>query len=594
MKGFLPNAEAIKISAPLTPEAWCIILCFGGFFLASGSTANVVPLYILAIWTLMNPLALRARLRELSGNTLFQASLMLILYWCISVFWARVINLEAAFKAILHGLLLINVFIAFYSASRTMGSFPLFLCKAVATLGAVSAFISLVSLLFGAQESGRLEGYGRLDNSVIAGIGYGFALVLALCFLKSERNNPIARYWLVVSLVLLLAVVFSETRLAILAVVGSMVFVGLETNRRKAIRLVAGGATVLLLTVMLLSGLLATNPISPVQEVWQEGQLSPLNSNSQFDEIDRFGRPAGVKAVYHSYGDELSASDGTMTLSHPSQSAIAAGWRALAVEAGEFYVVKVTLRGEEKSPRGLFVAFHERDDLPDGASHIALNPGRRETGVVEYESQTNFALDAMIPEQWSTYYYGYVAPETASWVSLVISNWVGNGVKPLYLDEVSIYKSESALARIIHHLREVGWISKGFSERDWIWLESAQHALRENLLLGTGYSGVGYIGKDMDKLMQHPHSVFVAQFYYGGLIGFMMLCGVLFQAIRCLSHSYSLEYTICSAALCFACLALAFDGNRLVDKVNIIWLVFWLPIIMLVQQDESKSTKNQC
>jgi hypothetical protein len=573
----------------LTPESWFCILSFGGFFFTSGASPNAIPLYLLATYTLANPRKFINSFLDEADSALFKITLILIGYWCLSVFWSSAVSPEAAMRTILHGLLLVNLFLAFVIASDTWKRFPIFLCKTVVGAAVVSAVASLLSLGPEILVAGRLQGLGRLENPVVAGIMYGFALTIVLCLLKFTSNKLNRYFWLFIALLLFVSVVLTETRLALLAIFGACLFLFVYPIRALRFGLLFC-IFVAFLGVGAISLFITDTPSPLVQRVWDSGNSMPLNSNSQLDNLDGTNRPAGIKAVYHSYGNEIQSVDGIMTIVHATEPALAAGWSALPVEPGKLYTAKLVLRSDQRSMRGLFVRVHERSDLPSGATHIANNPGHKEIGVADEQSHTALALDRPVPANWTTYYFTYVPAEDVFWASLVVSNWVGNGLNPLLIDEVSIYENDSLFAAVSNWLTKRVWISKGFSQRDWIWSESIDRAAKQNILLGLGYSGSEDIGRKMGKKIEHPHSVFVSQFHYGGIIGVLFLAALIFEAIRCARLRLSIESTIASACLCFACVAFAFDGGRLVEKINMVWLVFWLPIMLLIQQCKSNHT----
>jgi hypothetical protein len=85
---------------------------------------------------------------------------------------------------------------------------------------------------------------------------------------------------------------------------------------------------------------------------------------------------------------------------------------------------------------------------------------------------------------------------------------------------------------------------------------------------------------DVDNcVVQHPHNIYVATMYYGGLLGLVMLISLLLVSITSVLEypTNNLNMAILSA-MAFSLTVLMFDGDHLVQKIDFIWLVFWLPV----------------
>lgn len=83
----------------------------------------------------------------------------------------------------------------------------------------------------------------------------------------------------------------------------------------------------------------------------------------------------------------------------------------------------------------------------------------------------------------------------------------------------------------------------------------------------------------------HPHSIFLATLFYGGIIGLLLLLTLLFHSLitayRCYKDHGQVKYI---AFLLFGIICGLSDGNKLIDHPRPMWLYFWLPILLVAAQ----------
>lgn len=83
--------------------------------------------------------------------------------------------------------------------------------------------------------------------------------------------------------------------------------------------------------------------------------------------------------------------------------------------------------------------------------------------------------------------------------------------------------------------------------------------------------------------MLHPHNIYLAVFFGGGLVGVVLLVIVLLGALRVLFEQYArAEAKLALAVLAVGLPGFLLDGASLVDKIGWVWLLFWLPIAIAV------------
>ena len=100
-------------------------------------------------------------------------------------------------------------------------------------------------------------------------------------------------------------------------------------------------------------------------------------------------------------------------------------------------------------------------------------------------------------------------------------------------------------------------------------------------LAGSGYLSSAVI--EIEVAGYNAHSIFLATFRDGGLLGLALLVSMLALACR---RAYGIgrltgDYTWL-AALVFAIVFLITAGDRLIDRPKEVWFAFWLPIAMII------------
>lgn len=120
--------------------------------------------------------------------------------------------------------------------------------------------------------------------------------------------------------------------------------------------------------------------------------------------------------------------------------------------------------------------------------------------------------------------------------------------------------------------------SRALSFRPEIWSEFISRTIASNVWIGVGTTTDSEF-QLKGQLIQHPHNVFIATFYYGGLIGLALYLGLILKAIQLLSGmSQGNVRLLGSMLLAFSLTATALDGNELIAKVNYLWFLVWLPV----------------
>jgi O-antigen ligase len=119
---------------------------------------------------------------------------------------------------------------------------------------------------------------------------------------------------------------------------------------------------------------------------------------------------------------------------------------------------------------------------------------------------------------------------------------------------------------------------RGDSFRAEIWA-----ATLERILEGGPWFGVGILTDDEvqvgEQLMLHPHNLYLAVFYQGGLVGLALFVGLLLATFSTLFRHYQdQDAKLALGVLGIAVPAYMLDGFELIDKVGSTWFLIWLPV----------------
>jgi hypothetical protein len=119
--------------------------------------------------------------------------------------------------------------------------------------------------------------------------------------------------------------------------------------------------------------------------------------------------------------------------------------------------------------------------------------------------------------------------------------------------------------------------------------------IKSHLLFGNGLLTDGNLAIHSGLEFIHPHSVYVATLFYGGIFAGCLLLSVLLfsfhSAIRWFVHT---KDALCICMLLLATLLVATDGSKIVTKPNVIWLIFWVPICFCMIAELRLPGKAEC
>lgn len=133
------------------------------------------------------------------------------------------------------------------------------------------------------------------------------------------------------------------------------------------------------------------------------------------------------------------------------------------------------------------------------------------------------------------------------------------------------------------------FLRRADSFRPEIWTGVVDKALDGNWFFGNGIN-TSSATQFRDIVFDHAHSIYVGTFYYGGVVGLLLLLALLVITYRhLLTRPHSELRDLALMMLTFGAVTLALDGDQLLEKVDYPWLVFWLPVALAL----CVSTRNQ-
>ncbi|MDA0272234.1 MAG: O-antigen ligase family protein [Proteobacteria bacterium] len=121
---------------------------------------------------------------------------------------------------------------------------------------------------------------------------------------------------------------------------------------------------------------------------------------------------------------------------------------------------------------------------------------------------------------------------------------------------------------------------RALSFRPEIWTEFVSRTMAVNIWIGVGMATDSTFQLP-ELLIKHPHSLFVATFYYGGVLGLLTYLAMIVKSMSSLYLNKEKEpglRLLGAMLLAFGLTATALDGDEVVTKVNYLWLLIWVPV----------------
>ena len=137
-------------------------------------------------------------------------------------------------------------------------------------------------------------------------------------------------------------------------------------------------------------------------------------------------------------------------------------------------------------------------------------------------------------------------------------------------------------------------LARSFSFRPEIWTATLGEWREAGLLFGAGIHSVIDLRIPPNNF-HHPHSIYLSTLYYGGILGLFLFVALILKVLTVLVRSSATnEAKYALPLLVFGLVTLTFDGDKIIEKVNFLWLCFWLPIALgLVAQRQSSLQRSR-
>ncbi len=121
---------------------------------------------------------------------------------------------------------------------------------------------------------------------------------------------------------------------------------------------------------------------------------------------------------------------------------------------------------------------------------------------------------------------------------------------------------------------------RALSFRPEIWQEFLARTLAANIWIGVG-SGSDASWVTEVETFKHAHSIFMSTFYYGGVLGLVLLLGMLACCCQQLRASAASPLrSLAIALLAFGVTLGLFDGDAILTKIDQQWWLVWFPVAL--------------
>lgn len=131
------------------------------------------------------------------------------------------------------------------------------------------------------------------------------------------------------------------------------------------------------------------------------------------------------------------------------------------------------------------------------------------------------------------------------------------------------------------------FLRRSFSFRPEIWDHFITLTISDfgTVLLGAG-SGTPTNWVTSVEVFKHPHSIFISTFYFGGLIGLLLLLATYFLAAKKVIQSKDPIAPLAAMLVVFGLIVGLLDGDNVLTKIDYLWWVFWLPIALCISLED--------
>lgn len=219
-------------------------LFLAGYFLVPQAPEHYEFYYLLVLAPSL--LLWPAAAQLLRGNALFLLMMVYILYMMVTSLWSPVFDWQGFVEVVWHGLLVVS-FILLTAVLRE--NLPDSYERMLRMLVFVAAFAGLLSITLWYSDhpfpASRMKPFGRMEWEIRAAGVYGLFWIMSLYFFTRTRGK-FRWVYLFAGLPLLMTVMFTQTRTALIAMAAAGVVIAIRHNYRVLLVFIAAAAITLL------------------------------------------------------------------------------------------------------------------------------------------------------------------------------------------------------------------------------------------------------------------------------------------------------------------------------------------------------------
>lgn len=112
-------------------------------------------------------------------------------------------------------------------------------------------------------------------------------------------------------------------------------------------------------------------------------------------------------------------------------------------------------------------------------------------------------------------------------------------------------------------------------------LLSSWEIIKHNIWFGAGLSHDDFLVIESGLSFTKVHNSFVQAMQVGGLVGFTITMLMTLMIIKVGMQSESGKVKLVTAWFIFGCLALAVDGELMIDRPSREWFCYWIPFFFI-------------
>jgi hypothetical protein len=563
-----------------------VIFCITGFFLLPNGRLNAIPLYLLAMIVLVQ-LFHKKNTTHLKFKGAHIVTLLFIGYTGASCFWAENSSLNSILsymgKSVLLALYLIAISSPQESNSyRTRLLLDSLLFIAVLTgLFALGSYIANLEIPENKNHFPRISGWNnRLRNPAITGLVYGFITTISFALLTTAKRKGEKVYYSISFCVSLSILLLTFSRGAVIGAFSAIICHSVVS------RLQISTASIAIKIVWLcpLVGTLLLTTFFFNQ--FEKPLTDALQHNSNKDPVNL----SAAQAVYVSCDlTSISSENGTLSISNQS-GRVGVGWPAFPISNSSDYLISAKLRSKKNLVNNIYIRVQEFDGAkltPD--TIVSANSDQCGEKIVKPSRQIKHLIRKItLTNDWTQFSSNYHPTDGALWASIILIGWDYPAGETIEMKDFVV----SAIPKLpFNNLTGTPWglntfnpiLQRGFSSREIIWPRVAKNTFFDGLTLGHGISANSNFITRKGVPIQHAHSIYLSVFFYGGLIGVILFSLLLVNMplIELLTGE-NLAPKAAITGLTYTLFALFFDGDRLIVNISYLWIIFWLPIGMLL------------